>query len=69
MPKLDFVFLHMVALGSAVSLLQVGMQDITARGSNETLPTSWHFVSLMLPILTGKLTLPNIKLITQENLK
>jgi hypothetical protein len=58
MPKLDFVFLQIVAMSCAVSLLQVSMQDNTARGSDETLPTSWQFVNRMLPILTGKLMLP-----------
>jgi hypothetical protein len=34
MPKLDFLFLQIVVMSSAVSLLQVGTQDNAARGSN-----------------------------------
>jgi hypothetical protein len=34
MPKLDVLFLQIVAMSSAVTLLQMGMQDNTARGSN-----------------------------------
>jgi hypothetical protein len=34
MPKLDFLFLQLVVMSCAVSLLQMGMQDNTARGSN-----------------------------------